>query len=77
MTCAKILNSLGLVFDIAGAVLLFKFGLPGGITKAGGDVVVITSPESKAQAKSYEKWSMAGILLLIIGFALQLISNFF
>jgi len=36
-------NGFGLIFDIAGAVLLFKFGLPADVRRSGHSSLVINS----------------------------------
>ena len=59
----KILNSIGLILDIAGAIMLLFFGAP---TKG------VTYGRTFKDAK-LEK---LGVGLLILGFALQLLSNF-
>ena len=58
---ATAINSFGLVLDIIGAVLLFFYGLPTGLW---------SFSQGKTNWKQY-----LGLLLLIIGFMLQLISN--
>ncbi len=40
MNPAKGLNSLGLVLDIFGVILLFKFGLPESISREGHDYLI-------------------------------------
>lgn len=73
------INTLGLVFDIMGAFLLFRFGFAHedvfpetgeGINIFGND------PERAARIKLYKTLSRCGILLLILGFVLQAISNY-
>ncbi len=69
----KIINSIGLLFDIVGALLVWKFGLPKGFTESGHHIFEFMSVEPSA--KSYKRWANVGIALLVLGFALQLTSN--
>ncbi len=75
---SNIVNSLGLILDILGAVLIFIFGLPAKIDRDGHGFLIIESDnqEEKAKAKKYDCYSALGLCLLIVGFVLQLISNF-
>ena len=72
------LNSVGLLLDIAGALLLLRYGLPPRIDPE-GKVHLITGGIDEGEValgKRYRKWSNIGVILLIAGFAFQLISNF-
>jgi hypothetical protein len=71
------LNSIGLVLDIVGAIILFKYGLPENINRKGevGLVTGETDAEEVAKAELYDRWGRVGLILLILGFALQLIGN--
>ncbi len=72
MSCGIIINSIGLIFDIIGAgIIFFKFPSIFEIDGKG----VIQARESDIYDKN-KKVSKYGLLLLIIGFILQLISNF-
>lgn len=77
---AVTLNTIGLALDIAGVVLLFKFGLPNHVFKSGGSTVVFPMGEAKTEAgkrewKRYRFWSYFALGLLVTGFALQIASN--
>ena len=62
-------NSLGLFCDIIGVYLLWKFGLPNRSAEK-------TQWESnKTILKSLEEKSKWGIILIIFGFVLQILSN--
>jgi hypothetical protein len=75
---ANVLNSFGLVLDIAGAYLLFRFGLPASIDREGHVHLIDASVnvEEKEKARRYDQWGQVGLGSLIIGFILQIISNF-
>ena len=70
---AKIVGSLGLILDIIGVVILFKFGFPqpdlSGESKlllAGDD------PDAPRRRKVWVVVSLVGLACLVGGFALQL-----
>lgn len=77
---ADAVNSLGLLLDIAGVVLLFIFGLPAKVSAETHEVDFWGSKTPKAQEevqkyKRYKAGAYCGLALLIIGFSLQLLSN--
>ncbi|MDD5456572.1 MAG: hypothetical protein PHV30_06015 [Candidatus Margulisbacteria bacterium] len=75
---SNILNSLGLILDIVGACMIFKFGLPENINKEGHSHLILEQidEKEKKKAQNYDSFSVVGLSLLIFGFLLQLISNF-
>lgn len=79
MEASKIVNSIGLILDVVGVVLIFKFGLPPNLFKlvngpTWGDME--PSSEQAAINKKYAKINFVGLCFLIAGFCGQLISNF-
>ncbi len=78
MTGATCVNSLGLIFDIAGAALLFYFGLPAEVSRDGAFRLIPNqpNPDEVAKARRYDWWARVGLVALVLGFALQLGSNF-
>ncbi len=78
MECSIILNSAGLLCDITGAILLFKFGLPENISKKGHINLILEQIDEneKRKAKKYDLWGKIGLILIIIGFVFQLLSSF-
>ena len=75
---ANAVNTLGLFLDIVGAGLLWKFGLPAEINRQGHiyrRIAEIDEAE-KSRALRYDRISSWAFLLLVVGFALQIISNF-
>jgi hypothetical protein len=76
--CSTWVNSIGLVLDICGAILLWKYGLPESISREGHQYIVLGQKDEAeaAKAKTYDRWSKLGLSLLILGFVLQLVSNF-
>lgn len=72
------INTIGLIFDIAGAILLWRFGLPEEISRSGSTYLELegVNKKEKEKAKLYDNFGGVGILLLIIGFIFQIISNY-
>jgi accessory gene regulator protein AgrB len=77
METSTIINIIGLFFDILGVVLLFFYEPP----KPESHALLLESAPSKEDRekvrKRKRKFSVLGLVLLIIGFSLQIISNFF
>jgi len=73
------INSFGLIFDIVGVLLIWKYGIPEPISKDGTVSIAFEGIDEseKMKAKRYDRVSHVGIFLLVLGFALQLLSNFF
>ena len=63
-------NSIGLLLDIAGVVLLFNFGLPEKVSRSGTSAFLLEETDfaEKAKAAKYDRWGRCGIVLLITGF---------
>ncbi len=76
------INSIGLIFDIVGVVILFYFGPPTlNITRDGYKILPFISNDdaetkkNKALAEKHDRFSQLGLKLLFLGFAFQLVSN--
>jgi hypothetical protein len=78
MDLSKIVNSVGLLCDIAGAIILWRYGLPEEFSKTGAVYLTTgdTDQGEAAKARAYEWLARLGLGLLIFGFFLQLVSNF-
>jgi hypothetical protein len=75
--CSYLLQSLGLISDIIGVCLLFKYGIPE-LMQTGGAYILrtgIVDQTSKALEDKFKKLGYFGLLLLVVGFVLQLIPN--
>ena len=72
-------SPLGLILDILGAFLIYKYGLPEDVSKTGVIYRVIEQEDEdeKLKAIKYDKYSRTGFGLLIMGFILQLISSLY
>jgi hypothetical protein len=75
---AKLVNSSGLFLDICGALLIFRFGMPEHVSRTGTGALLLEGVDEAEieKAKRYDRLGRLGIGLLIIGFVLQLLSNF-
>ena len=80
------LVSIGLVLDIVGVILLFFYGLPNNIPAPSSGTVIVwpggeanesEKEEYRKELKKYKRLSRLGIILLLVGFGLQLIGNIF
>jgi len=75
---STIFNSAGLVLNIVGTLLVWRYGLPAPLSRDGAINIIAEQTDSseKAEAARYECKARWGIGLLILGFALQLLSGF-
>jgi hypothetical protein len=73
------LNTLGLLFDLFGVLLLFKFGLPSDIDKNGSIGIILEQEDEDEKKKwiQYNFWSKTGLGFISLGFILQIISNYY
>ena len=77
MACSNIINSVGLLFDILGVILLFKYGLPSKVHTPPAIALEqdLTDEEEKENNRT-GRLAYSGLILLTLGFVLQLTSNF-
>ncbi len=74
-------NIIGLLFDMVGVIILFFFGLSQIVTLDGTCLVAAppNTPEegekNKKEGRLHLNMSRIGLLLILIGFALQMASN--
>lgn len=73
-----IINSIGLLLGIAGTGILWKFGLPASIDREGWVLMTADDKDEAmiAKGKKYDFRAGCGFALLVLSFALQLVSNF-
>jgi hypothetical protein len=73
----KWFGPIGLILDIIGAYLIFKYGLPEELSRTGATFIVTEEENADeiVKAKKYDKLSKLGFRLLIVGFLFQLISS--
>jgi hypothetical protein len=77
MTTQQIINVIGLVLDIIGILMLFKYGLPSDLNKKGSIFMVLEQVDNNEikKYKKYERLSYLALSLIIIGFILQALST--
>ena len=79
MMLPNIVNSIGLACDIVGVILLFFCGLPSKVNRGGHTLVSALSlgktPEGVKRWKRFERLSWLALVLLVLGFVLQIVSN--
>ncbi len=74
---ADCVSSVGLILDIVGVSLLFKYGLSSDIRETGGQILTWgVDEEVKKEYQRYKRMSRLALGCLVVGFALQLTSNF-
>ncbi len=79
LTCsvAGIVNAIGLGLDIIGVVLIFRYGIGPDVRRGGAGYLVLSRNEEEIRkARRYDCLGRSGLLLIIAGFAIQMISNF-
>jgi hypothetical protein len=78
MVTSTIVNSIGLILDIAGVVLVWRYGLPESVSREGAQYIITeqTDERERMKAARFDLLSKIGLGLIIGGFALQLASNF-
>ena len=79
MLLPNIVNSIGLIFDIVGVILLFFCGLPSKVNRGGATLFSSLSlgetPEGVKRWERFEFLSKLALVLLVLGFVIQLVSN--
>ena len=71
------LTSIGLLLDIVGIGLLWKFGLPPDVRRGGVGYLMLeeSDPEEAAKAEKYDRYGRLGLGLLVLGFMLQFVGS--
>ncbi len=78
MVASNVLNIIGLSLNIIGVIILFFYGIPPKID-TGGYHVITTCEKDKKELKEislYKIISSIGIILIFLGFVMQLLSYF-
>jgi hypothetical protein len=75
----KLSSPIGLILDIIGAILIYKYGLPEEVSRSGTTVIIMEQEDEdeKLKALKYDKYSRKGFWSLIMGFIFQLISSIY
>ena len=73
---ASCVNSMGLGFDIVGVVLIFFFGIAAEVRKDGAGSFLWGNDQDEAKKWKRFKWlSYLGLVFLVVGFSMQILSN--
>ena len=78
MNGSRALTSVGLAIDLAGALLLWRFGIPEAL-RLDGAISLICEQRDEAEvakARLYDRWARAALRLISTGFGLQLLATF-
>ena len=75
---ASCLNSVGLALDIVGVILLYVFTLPKEFMEHGNTFKGIAgdNEQTRADWRRRKRWTQTAVAVLIVGFLLQIASNF-
>jgi len=73
----KAINTLGLVLELLGVVILFRFGMPFHVPTGGADMLSAEGIDQAAVALEYRYmiFGYAGLALLVLGTLLQIIAT--
>ena len=77
MVTSNLMNSIGLIIDIIGVILIFLYGISP-MLDVKGTVFLVAEQEDeveKKKAKKFQCISRFGLIMVIVGFFLQLTSN--
>lgn len=71
------LNLIGLIWDIFGVGMVFKYGLPENISRGGKTYLATRQVDETeaALARQYDFWSRFGLAFLLAGFVMQAVAN--
>ena len=75
MTIDELLVRSGLLLDVAGVAVLYRYTLPSRYPK--GDFLALSGgdkPDEREQTR-FRRWSKTGLALLMTGFALQFLGT--
>lgn len=77
MNMVSVLNIVGLVLSLSGVIILFRYGMPYKVRSGGFDTIVIeqTNKEEVIRERRYDFLGICGLVLIILGTALQIVAN--
>jgi hypothetical protein len=77
MLISHLINSTGLVLDIIGVVIIWRYGLPEPLSREGAIYLIAEQfgQAEKTKAARYDLLSKTGLVLVLGGFVFQLLSN--
>jgi hypothetical protein len=79
VTCASLLNVFGLVANLTGVILLFRYGMPYRV-RTGGETFYIASGSANedqiAAERRYDRLGWLGLIFIVLGTAAQIAAIF-
>jgi hypothetical protein len=79
VTYASVLNVFGLVANLSGVILLFRYGMPYRV-RTGGETFYIASGSANedqiAAERRYDRLGWLGLILIVLGTAAQIAAIF-
>jgi hypothetical protein len=79
MTWQNALNIAGLLMNLIGVILLFRYGMPYRV-RSGGNAFYVSSHSDQAEVAAerlYERLGLSGLILIVLGTAAQIGANIF
>jgi hypothetical protein len=76
MTCAVVFNVAGLMANLAGVILLFRYGMPFRVPSKGRIVRVLSGPPNQDEIKEdrhHARLGLLGLGLIILGTFAQIV----
>ena len=73
----NLLSAIGLILDLIGVLLIFKFGLSDKVRKWIFEGILVVGNGDDPKDTKNKKLNVLGLYLIVIGFILQLIGNVF
>jgi hypothetical protein len=66
------INVAGLLMNLAGVILLFRYGMPFRVSIPGSDILVVPSNDEETRIdRFYRIWGYVGLVLIILGTLFQ------
>ncbi len=78
MIASKAVTATGLTFDLVGALLLWRYGLPEAVSRDGSIRLICEQRDDAeaAKARRYDRFATTALALITTGFCLQLLATF-
>ena len=78
MTYTNALNAFGLLANLSGVLLLFRYGMPYRVSTGGSSIYVSSStdPHELAMEQRYKRLGLLGLVLIVLGTIAQIAAVF-
>jgi hypothetical protein len=72
------LNAFGLLANLSGVLLLFRYGMPYRVSTGGSSILVsdTTDPHEIAMDQRYKRLGLLGLALIVLGTIAQIVAAF-